>query len=63
MSDRHPLAKPEEVAAYLGVPIKTLYQWKLRGTGPSASKIGKHLRYRWEDVEQYVMASAGGRVA
>ncbi|WP_247597778.1 hypothetical protein [Streptomyces sp. RKND-216] len=31
---RGPLATPDEIAEYLGVPVKTLYQWKCRGIGP-----------------------------
>lgn len=34
-----------DVAHYLGVPVKTLYQWKWRGEGPPVRKIGRHLRY------------------
>ncbi|MFG1640582.1 helix-turn-helix transcriptional regulator [Amycolatopsis sp. NPDC049252] len=35
----------EDVAAYLRVPVKTLYQWKWRGEGSPVSKVGRHLRY------------------
>ncbi|MBB4907261.1 hypothetical protein H4W32_006786 [Actinophytocola algeriensis] len=35
----------EDVSTYLGVPVKTLYQWKWRGEGPPVRKIGRHLRY------------------
>ncbi|WP_020670426.1 helix-turn-helix transcriptional regulator [Amycolatopsis nigrescens] len=35
----------DDVSAYLGVPVKTLYQWKWRGEGPPVRKIGRHLRY------------------
>ncbi|MEV5691130.1 helix-turn-helix transcriptional regulator [Micromonospora globbae] len=51
---RQPLASAEEVATYLGVPVATLYQWRHRGAGPRASKVGRHLRYRWADVERYL---------
>jgi len=40
-----PLWTVEQVSAYLGVPVKTLYQWKWRGEGPPVRKIGRHLRY------------------
>lgn len=52
--ERVALASPAEVAAHLGVPVKTLYQWKYRGTGPAALKVGRHLRYRWRDVEAWL---------
>lgn len=45
---------PEELAEFLGVPIATLYQWKLRGVGPVARKIGRHLRYLPHEVDAWV---------
>lgn len=54
ISTRKPLATPEQVSEYLGVPVHTLYQWRHRGVGPRASKVGKHLRYRWSDIETYL---------
>ncbi|APU12430.1 MULTISPECIES: helix-turn-helix domain-containing protein [Actinoalloteichus] len=40
-----PLWTVEDVSAYLGIPVKTLYQWNWRGEGPPVRKIGRHLRY------------------
>lgn len=54
METRRPLATPEEVSTYLGVPVPTLHQWRYKGTGPKASKVGRHLRYRWADVERWL---------
>ncbi|MFF0115988.1 helix-turn-helix transcriptional regulator [Streptomyces prasinus] len=53
-SRRGPLATPAEVAEYLGVPVKTLYQWKYRGVGPNVHKVGRHLRYRWHEVDAWL---------
>ncbi len=58
MDERERLATAEQVAAYLGVPVTTLHQWRHKGTGPRASKVGRWLRYRWTDVEKYVDAKA-----
>lgn len=44
----------EDVSAYLGVPVKTLYQWKWRGEGPPVRKIGKYLRYVPDQVRAWV---------
>lgn len=51
---QRPLGTAEEVSQYLGVPIDTLYIWRARGKGPRASKVGRHLRYRWPDVETWL---------
>ena len=48
----------EDVSAYLGVPVKTLYQWKWRGQGPPVRKIGRHLRYDPAAVRSWVAAAA-----
>jgi hypothetical protein len=35
-----PLWTVEQVSAYLGVPVATLYQWRYRRTGPRAARVG-----------------------
>ncbi|MEH1167264.1 helix-turn-helix domain-containing protein [Micromonospora sp. CPCC 205539] len=35
----------DDVSAYLGVPVQTLYTWRKRRTGPPAGRVGRHLRY------------------
>jgi excisionase family DNA binding protein len=52
--DTRALAKPAEVAEFLGVPEPTLAQWRYAGSGPAWSKVGRHIRYRWENVEAWV---------
>ena len=42
-----------DVAAYLGVPIKTVYAWRRRGRGPKGFRIGKHLRWRVATVFEW----------
>ena len=51
---RRALATPVEVSVYLGVPVPTLYQWRHRGIGPKVHRVGRHLRYRWAEVEAWV---------
>lgn len=65
MAGRSPLAAPEQVAEHLGVPVSTLYQWRHRGVGPRGIKVGRHVRYRWEDVEAWLEQKAreGGSAA
>jgi excisionase family DNA binding protein len=43
-----------EVAAYLRVPVETLYAWRKRGYGPPAARLGRHLRYDVADVRAWV---------
>jgi excisionase family DNA binding protein len=44
----------KDLADYLGVPVATLYQWRYRGEGPAGFRVGKHVRYRWRDVEEWI---------
>ena len=42
-----------DVAAYLGIPVKTVYAWRSRGRGPKGFRIGKHLRWRVATVFEW----------
>lgn len=44
----------EELAEYLGVPVATIYAWRHRHEGPPGFRVGKHLRYRSSDVDQWI---------
>jgi excisionase family DNA binding protein len=48
-----PLWTVEDVAAYLGVPVQTLYQWRRKGTGPVGRRVGKYLRYDPQTVREW----------
>lgn len=58
MSDTRALASSAEVSEHLRVPVQTLYNWRVRGLGPRAIRVGKHLRYRWSDVEAWLEQQA-----
>ncbi|GAA4722734.1 helix-turn-helix domain-containing protein [Pedococcus ginsenosidimutans] len=49
-----PLWTIHDVSKYLGVPVGTLYQWRHRGMGPPAVRLGKHLRYQPAAVRTWV---------
>ena len=49
-----PLIGVDELAEWLGVPIQTIYDWRLSGRAPRAHKIGKHLRFALSDVEAWL---------
>jgi excisionase family DNA binding protein len=44
----------QDVSEYLAVPVHTVYGWRKSGTGPPARRLGKRLRYRPEDVRDWV---------
>lgn len=48
------LINVHELAAYLEVPVKTLYAWRYRQEGPPGFRVGRHLRYRWSDVQCWI---------
>jgi predicted DNA-binding transcriptional regulator AlpA len=43
-----------DVSDHLGIPVNTLYQWRTKGYGPTGRRIGKHVRYRPEDVDNWI---------
>jgi excisionase family DNA binding protein len=52
------LMSPAELAEYLDVPVRTIYIWRDKGTGPRGLKVGKHIRYRITDVETWLEQQA-----
>jgi excisionase family DNA binding protein len=48
------LGTPGEVADYLKIPVKTLAEWRSKGTGPRYHKVGVHVRYDWNDVRAWL---------
>ena len=44
----------QDVADYLTVPLATLYQWRYLGTGPTAYRVGRHLRYEPAAVQAWL---------
>ncbi|WP_342795432.1 helix-turn-helix domain-containing protein [Euzebya pacifica] len=44
-----PLISVDELAAYLGLPKQTIYDWRVSGKGPQGYRIGKHPQSRPAD--------------
>ena len=44
----------DEPSDYLGVPVKTIYDWRLTGHGPCAIRVGRHLKYAISDVHEWL---------
>jgi hypothetical protein len=53
-TSRTPLATPAEVAAEIRKPVKTLAEWRSRGIGPRYYTVGRDVRYRWADVDEWL---------
>lgn len=49
-----PLLDVGELAAYLGVPVSTVYDWRVLDLGPRANRFGKHLESAVSDVRAWV---------
>jgi excisionase family DNA binding protein len=45
-----------KTSGYMEIPVGTLYQWRMRGYGPPAHRVGKHLRYRKSDIDAWMAA-------
>lgn len=48
----------QEAAERLGVSIRTLQKWRLRGGGPVYRKFGSAVRYGEADLEAFIEAAA-----
>lgn len=44
----------QDVSEYLGVTVWTVYSWRSAGTGPPGRRLGRRLRYRPQDVRDWV---------
>ena len=47
-----------ELSDELKVPIPTIYKWRATGLGPRGIRVGKHVRFRREDVEAWLEQQA-----
>jgi excisionase family DNA binding protein len=54
MTDREPLWNIETLSTYLDVPVATIYKWRKTGDGPTAYRVGRHLRWRDSEVQAWL---------
>jgi excisionase family DNA binding protein len=45
---------PTEICRELQIPLPTFYQWRSRGIGPHAYKIGRHVRVSRTDLDAWI---------
>lgn len=49
-----PLLSIEDLADYLGVPVATIYDWRVDGKGPCGVRVGRHVKFAQSDVRAWV---------
>lgn len=54
LSGLEPLLSIEALAEYLGVPVTTIYDWRVDGKGPCAIRIGRHVKFALSDVQAWI---------
>jgi excisionase family DNA binding protein len=52
---RQPLMSVKELAELLQVSVRTIYDWRYRGLGPTAIKVGRHVRYEPDEIERWLV--------
>ncbi len=52
----------EQLAQEFGVPLRSVYGWNAKGTGPRRIRVGRHVRYSRDDVEAWIAAQYANRV-
>ena len=49
-----PLLSIEDLAEYLGVPVTTIYDWRVDGKGPCGVRVGRHVKFTVTDVLAWI---------
>lgn len=53
-SGLEPLLSIEDLAEYLGIPVTTIYDWRVDGKGPCAIRVGRHVKFAVSDVKAWI---------
>lgn len=51
-----PLMSIEDLAESLGVPVATIYDWRVDGKGPCGVRVGRHVKFTQADVLAWIDA-------
>lgn len=51
-----PLLSIEDLAECLGVPVTTIYDWRVDGKGPCGVRVGRHVKFTRSDVLAWIEA-------
>ncbi len=49
-----PLLSIEDLADYLGIPVTTIYDWRVDGKGPCGIRVGRHVKFAVSDVRDWL---------
>ncbi|MEO6471695.1 MAG: helix-turn-helix domain-containing protein [Aeromicrobium sp.] len=52
----------EDLADHLGVPVTTIYDWRVDGKGPCGVRVGRHVKFTVSDVLAWVAAQTESRL-
>lgn len=55
-----PLLSVQELSDYLGIPVATLYDWRVDHRGPKAVKLGHALRYPESAIRDWIQEELDG---
>lgn len=53
-SGLEPLLSVEDLAEYLGIPVTTIYDWRVDGKGPCGIRVGRHVKFAVSDVRDWL---------
>lgn len=56
-----PCLSNQDLADRYNISLDTVRKWRAEGRGPRAIKVGRHVRYRLEDVEAWEEHNADPR--
>jgi len=48
------LLSVKQLAELLQVPVRTIYDWRYRGLGPTSIRLGRHVRYEAIEIERWL---------
>ncbi|QHK19379.1 helix-turn-helix domain-containing protein [Pseudarthrobacter psychrotolerans] len=54
---------PAQLGEELNIPLATIYVWRSRRTGPRGHKIGAHVRYSRQSINEWLASVADPKPA
>jgi excisionase family DNA binding protein len=60
MTPTNSLLTEQQTARYIAVSVATVRKWRVKGHGPGFLKLGRLVRYRPEDLDQWLATRPHG---